>query len=174
MEVVSSYEYLGVPFSNSATFKTDTDSAMSKTNLAVGTTSSLINRLNLKTWEPVNRLFVSLVTNTFFYAIPIWGLRYIDEIKKIQTSFYKKVLLLPKNTTGYALRFELGSTKLSATVFRLTLSFIEKIFSMNDDRYPKICFLRLKSLARGRKPHSKYNWCEQVGYLFELIEERNE
>lgn len=52
--MVSCYEYLGVPFSNSETFITATNYTMSKTNLAVGATSSLINRLNFTTLDSVN------------------------------------------------------------------------------------------------------------------------
>lgn len=66
----------------------------------------------------------------------------------MQTSFYKKLLLLPKNTPGYALRLELGLTILSATVFKLTLNLIEKIILIADDRDPKICFNCLKSLTQ--------------------------
>lgn len=62
-ETVSSNEYLDVVFSNSETFISATNSAYSIKNLSVKATVSLIIRLNLKAWDPVNTLFSSLVAS---------------------------------------------------------------------------------------------------------------
>lgn len=173
VEVVSKYEYLGVLFSNSATFVAATDSAVTEANLAIGSTIALINRLNLDTWEPVNKLFESLVSSIIMYAVSIWGLRYLEEIEKIQTTFYKKVLLLINNTPGYAVRYEARLPKLSNIVFRLVLNLIEKILLMEDHRYPKLCFMHLKNLSTNRNSLKKFNWCKQVSFFFDCIEETN-
>lgn len=82
VEIVSRYEYLGVLFSNLATFANATDSALSKANLAIGTTIALINRLKLESWEPVEKLFKSLVSSVVLYAVVIWRLRYLEELEK--------------------------------------------------------------------------------------------
>ena len=44
-------------------------------------------------------------------------------------------------------RLETGSKKLSVIIFKSILSYIKKILSMEDGRFPKICFNRLKKLA---------------------------
>lgn len=49
IDIVSRYNYLGVTFSNSATFFNAAEGAISRANMALGATVSLINRLNLKT-----------------------------------------------------------------------------------------------------------------------------
>lgn len=174
IEVVSNYDYLGVTFSNSAIFLNAANTAISKANLALGATVSLINRLQLKAWDPVNKLFKSLTVSNLTYVIQIWGLRYLEEIEKIQNSFYKKILHLPQNTPNYAVRLETGVPRLSVLVFKYTLNLIEKILLMEDSRYPKICFLRLRQLAREPKSDSKFNWYKQVGGIFDLIEEKME
>lgn len=40
----------------------------------------------------------------------------------------------------YAVRLETGPLKLAANIFKMTLNIIEKILSVEDDRYPKLCF----------------------------------
>lgn len=82
----------------------------------------------LNIWQPILKLFNSLVTSTLFmFAIQVWGLRFLEEIENIQTRFYKRLLLDPKNTTSYAIRLEVGAVKLASRVFKLSLNLIEKI-----------------------------------------------
>lgn len=103
IDIVPNFEYLGVFFSNSETFFNEINQAISKANVALGTTVSLLNRLKLKSWSPVIRLFKCLTVSNLFYAIQVWDLRYLDDIEIIQNTFLKKMLFLPKNTLNYAL-----------------------------------------------------------------------
>lgn len=83
------------------------------------------------------------------------------------------MLWLVNCTPGYALRFKIGITKLAATVFKLVLNLIEKILSMYENRYPKLCFLRLKNFSINNSATKKFNWCKQVEYFFNCIDEKN-
>lgn len=128
IEFVSNYDFLGVTFSNSAIFLNETNNAISKANLALGATVSLINRLQLKIWDPVNKLFKSLTIINLTYAIQVWGLRYLEKIEKIQNSFYKKMLHLPQNTPNYAVRLETGVPRLSILIFKYALNLTKKYY----------------------------------------------
>lgn len=61
IEIVSNYVYLGIPFSNSAVFLNAANKAVTKTKLALSTTTSLIEKLKLNNWYPVRKLFISLI-----------------------------------------------------------------------------------------------------------------
>lgn len=130
---------MGIPQSQSASPVDALRNAISSAKLAVTSTISLINRMDLNTWRPIPKLFKSLVTSTLFYAIHVWGLKFLGEIEIIQMNFFKRILLLPQNSPNYALRLEIGNVKQSSKVFQLTLNLIEKILCMNNDRFPKIC-----------------------------------
>lgn len=169
IEVVSNYTYLGIPFSNSAVFVNATNTMLSKANLAQFKTISLIKKMKLSCWSSIEKLFKSMALSVLFYNVHIWGLRYGNQIEKFQTQFYKRILQLPFNTPGYAVRLETGNRKLIAIGFKLALNFIEKILDMDSDRYPQKCFLKLKRLAENNNVISKYNWCAQIGEIFKTI-----
>lgn len=171
IEVVKNYTYLGIPQTYTASSEASLRGAISSAALATSSSISIINRMELNSWEPIPKIFNSLVSSTFLYAIQIWGLRYLNEIEKPQTTFYKKLLLLPQNTPNYAIRLETGSQKIACKVFKLTLNLIEKILNMGNERYPKICLLQLINQLELSKCNTKYNWCAQVKKMFEDIGE---
>lgn len=69
-----------------------------------------------------------------------------------------------------------GSKKIVVTIFKVTLNLIEKILLKEDHRCPKICFLRLKDLAKKNNTNKncKFNWYYQAGSMFEYIDERED
>lgn len=166
IEIVKQYTYLGVIFSNSATFLNNVNSVYSKSNRAVSATIALIRSLNPDSWPVINKLFESLVASVVMYGAQIWSLRYLDQIEKIQLSYFKKILLLPRNTPNYAIRLETGRLTLAVRVFTQILNWIGKLYEMSDERIPKICFNRLKELAVTSTLPDKYNWCLQVKQFF--------
>lgn len=60
----------------------------------------------------------------------------------------------------------MGVVSLSHVVFKNVLTWLEKLLSMPGDRYPSVCFRRLRQL---NNTDSKYNWSVQVGELFNSI-----
>lgn len=170
IDVVSNYDYLGVTFSNSSVYLNAVNSMISKANIAQFSTISLTNRVKLDSWSAVEKLFDSLVLSVFLYNAQIWSMRYEDEIESVQIQFFKTILLLPRCTPGYAVRLETNKCKLIATTFKLALNYIEKIFTMDNNRYPKICFKKLKKLSENNNVIIKYNWCAQIGEIFKMID----
>lgn len=116
--MVNEYVYLGIPFSASALFTSALNLAMSKANLAIGTTVPLLYKLNPESWSTEDKLFESLVSSNALYAAQIWSLRYLDSIEKINTKLYKTVLNVPQNTPNYAIRIETGSSQLALRIFK--------------------------------------------------------
>lgn len=166
IDFVNEYTYLGVPFVKSGIFEKASKLFMLKGKKAIQPTVNLINRLKTVNIETCNKIFKSLVSSTMTYAAPIWCLRYMDELEKIQNLFYRKLFLLPGNTPGYAIRAETGMEKIEVIIFNLTLNFIQNILQKNEERLPKICFKRLQFLAKQGSADEKYNWFIQVKNKF--------
>lgn len=110
-----------------------------------------------------------MVTSVAFNSIQVWGIRYFSDIEKIQTTFYKKLLLLPKCTPGYGVRMETNSSHLLVRIFKLILNWIEKILEMSQERYPRISFERLRNLSMRKSTNLKFNWASQIDIMFERL-----
>lgn len=122
IEVVKRYEYLGVLFDNSGSFAPNTSKFVSAANSAAGAILNTIFQTGADSWSVYSRLFNSLFLSTFQYAIQIWGHDQFDEIEKVQVSFLKNLLLLPRCTLHYAVRLETGYLPISFLVLQRTLS----------------------------------------------------
>ncbi|XP_015125038.1 uncharacterized protein LOC107046834 [Diachasma alloeum] len=147
VETVSSYTYLGIPFSTAALGWLPAKSAIKKAKVAVGSVLGLLSRATSDSWYATLNLFDSIVVSTLLYAAPAWALQYIEDIELIQSNFYKRLLLLPSNTPSYVLRREVGSTRLGYLVVKLILRWYIKVLKMEDHRLPKVCLCRLMDLA---------------------------
>ena len=111
-------------------------------------------------------MIVVIVSSIVLYAAPIWSLRHIDELEKIQNIFYRKLLSLPRNTPGYSIRADTGIERIEVVLFSLVLNFIQRILEMPEYRLPKICLKRLLQLSKNNVKDEKYNWITQLKNKF--------
>ena len=122
------YVYLGVPFVQSGTFDAITKLFMSKSKKAIQPVLKIINNLNYVNLNTCNKLCDALVKSILLYAAPIWSPRHLKDMEKIQNAFYKKLLFLPQNTPGYAIRLETGVERMEIKIFKIILNYIHKKF----------------------------------------------
>ena len=108
IEVVKSYVYLGVVFSSSGLFCEETESRIKKTLGAQMSTLNIIMRNKIVNPDSINSIFDSMVQSVLLYGAAVWSLRYLDKIERVQQSFYKRFLNLPRSTPGYFVRLETG------------------------------------------------------------------
>ena len=163
LEVVKSYKFLGVEFFHSGNHEFTSNQIISKTLSASGIVLSLINRMKIDSWPICKKLFDSLISSVLLYAASTWSINYLDKVEKVQTSFLKKMFTLPNNTPGHLVRLETGTTHTAVRIFEDIINWIYNLTKMNDERYPKICFLRLKELAlRFPSSEPRYNWIIQI------------
>lgn len=175
VEIVKNYTYLGIPFSQSSVFNLAVENTICKSKIAVTSTISLIHRMDLNSWNSIDKLFRSLLVSIVMYDILVWGIRYLDDIEKIQTDFFKNLLQAPKNTPGYAIRLDAGATQIATKIFEYVLNYIEKMQKMSDERYPKKCFkkmLSIKSHDSDKQKGIKFSWLKLVEKFFETIGEK--
>lgn len=136
-----------------------------KSTKTIGATSQLINKIKPTSWGSINTLFDSLILSVVLYGVQVWGLRYLELLERVQTTFFKAVCHLPKNTP--TTRLEMSRSHLIVIVIQWTLKWLLRVLSMPSKRYPKITLLRLWDLSLTNPQNIKYNWIIQIRMPFE-------
>lgn len=159
IEYVKEYVYLGMCFTQTAVYSKATESVVRKSKTACAATLSLICKLRTNSWEVYCKLFNSLVTSIIMYGAPVYAIRHLEDLEKVHMLFYKRLLNLAQCTPNYAVRLETGERHIAVDVFKVVIAWIIRVLEMTDERYPKICFLRLAALFKAnRVKNYKYNW----------------
>lgn len=122
IDVVSDYTYLGVVMASSSLGLRAALNAMDKARRASGVIISILASASADSWSTVLKLYQSMMIPTALYAAPVWALRYCDLIESVQVGFFKKILLLPRNSPNAMVRLEVGVLKLTFLVCKLTLN----------------------------------------------------
>lgn len=169
LEIVNTFEYLGTTISSSSLGLNATNSAISKTRKAMGVLLSTLNRAKIDSWDSRIKLFDTTILSMLLYGVPTWGLRYMEELEVIQTDFFKRLLSLPRNTPHCIVRLECGATHIALKVLSLTWKFVIRILKMENDRLPKMCFLRMQN-SHSHISNPKYNWVCQLEKLLCVID----
>ena len=161
LEVVKTYTYFGIKFSNTALGLQACKQNIIKARSAMGAVMQILFNSKKDSWNSKMELFDSMVSSVLLYAAPVWSLRYLENIEFIQSEFFKKLLSLPKTTANATLRLELGLVKLEYEVFKLLWKWIAAILKMGDERLSKKCLLRQVALRGRGSPTAEYNWVVQ-------------
>ena len=155
VEYVKKYTYLGIIFSQTGSFEIATEQFVSKAKIASASLSKLIYSLKVNSFEIYCKLFEALVESIIVYGSPVYAVQNLEQIEKIQIQFFKNLLRLPHSTPGYAVRLETGVSHVSLKIFKNTINWIVKVLSMPEDRYPKVCLMKLLSCMKSDKNKSK-------------------
>lgn len=165
IDYVKEYEYLGILVAQSASYVRASENIIARARAACISTVLTCHRLNVYSWETFIKLFQALVSAVLVYGAPVYAIKHLDSLEKIQLLFYKRLLGIPSCTANYAVRLETGQSHMSVKIFSETLNWIIKILYMEDTRYPKICFFRqLELFQRGGK--RDYNWFSSLDTSF--------
>ncbi|BES91195.1 Reverse transcriptase (RNA-dependent DNA polymerase) [Nesidiocoris tenuis] len=162
LEVVPSFQYLGVLFSRTGKFKQNKDLYISKARRALGCTKELFYKGKITSWESRSRLFQSMVESVLLYASEVWGIWYMDDLEIVQSTFIKSTLCLPRSTPGHFLRVETGSLPVKAKIFRRTVHYWQKILNMERDRWPRLCYEELLKAVDDSSTYSSLNWVRRL------------
>jgi hypothetical protein len=169
LQIVNSYIYLGVCVSSSGVFHRAAEQSCSKARQKAGVVRNLVTKGRPSSWSMVTKLFDACVLPTLLYAAPVWSLRYLDRLERVQTNFFKSTLYLPRNTPNYMVRYELGRTRITVEVFRRILKFWGKILRADSSRLLKKCYLALLDPQFSGPAHEKYNWTTQLKNMITSI-----
>uniref|UniRef100_A0A6P7G713 Uncharacterized protein LOC114334767 n=1 Tax=Diabrotica virgifera virgifera TaxID=50390 RepID=A0A6P7G713_DIAVI len=172
IEVVNKIVYLGVTLTTTSLFKAMADTTVERAKHAIGNVIGLMAKTKMNSWTSRVQLFDSLVQSLVMNCVPVWGMRYADQLERIQITFFKKLLHLSINTPDYAVRLETGRVKISFTIFKLTLNWLIKLSQMHDLRLPLICFLRQLQISSANNSinTNRYNWVSQFKQYFQILD----
>ena len=90
LEIVNSYDYLGVYFSSSGYFKAAYNKFKISANTAMGAVTCIINSTNMTNWKDKCKLCDSLLLSVIFHCSEIWALDFLKDFEKIQ----QKIVLI--------------------------------------------------------------------------------
>lgn len=164
ISITNKYTYLGVVFTSSGLFNEMAHFTANKGKQAIGSLLPIMSKAKINTWHPRIKLFESLALSVMFNCISVWGLRYLDVLERVQLYFLKRVLLVPITTPDAIIRLETGRVKFAFNIFKMSLNWIQKIMTMDNHRYPKLCFKQQLRLINSTD--IKYNWIVQLKKFF--------
>ena len=157
VQVVREFTYLGVTFCECGRFHKHFYSIRPKIAAAAATITAIILKSKTQSWDAVLKMFKAMLLSIPFYGCEIFGPENVEEIEKLQLTFLKRLLHLPKYTPGYMLRIETGVSHTSAAVLKRATRFFQKIKNQDSSRYPYLCQAELVQLHR-QNPNVKSNW----------------
>ncbi|XP_046605008.1 uncharacterized protein LOC124297740 [Neodiprion virginianus] len=161
IETVTTYNYLGIPLSSSSLGQLGAVNAINKAKISSVAALAILARAKSYYWKSFKHLYDSLISSTLLHGVPVWGLRYLDQIEKAQTGFFKYLLYLPSNTPNWALRLEMGTMQIAYCAMIRIWNWFMKILEMPENILPKLCMLRLMSLAERVNGPYELNWASQ-------------
>ena len=104
------------------------------------------------------KIFDVMVTPVLCYAAEIWGHTYTEQIETVHTNFCKLFLGLSRNTNNCMALGECGRYLLCTTYYLKCIKYWCHLLHMNQNRYPKSCYLMLKS----HTDIGRSNWASSV------------
>jgi exonuclease III len=150
IEISKFYKYLGVEFHATGNFKKFCHSVINKNKVIGEQIINILRTAKSDLWESKMKLYESVFLPSLLYESEVWGVSSEELIEKAQMYFLKRILLLDKGTPNWAIRLETGRIKLGHLIFRRGLSWLEKMLGMTNNRFPRICFLKLADMSSTR------------------------
>lgn len=131
--------------------------ANNKARISLGNTKQLIIRSKLSSWEAKLKFYKAVALPTLLYGAEIIGINFVDMLETTQMYFFKNLFCWNKNTPNYIVRRETHHHKMELEIFTRATKWWMKILIMNDYRFPKMCYTRLKHLTNSPNNIAKYN-----------------
>lgn len=161
IEIVNKYEYLGVTFHFNGSFNEHVRSVITRSKITAGMVGGVINRNGVENWSCIRKLYCSTVVPTFTYCMAVWGVRYKQELEKIQLNFFKNLFYIKRNTAGHIVRIEIGINKIDFILIREILLYVKRVSKLPVKRLPHRALKRLIKV-HDSGPVAKYNWVSQI------------
>ena len=111
--------------------------------------------------KDIFKLFDAIVSPILCYGSEVWGYEYSKTIEKVHSKFCKRFIGLNQNTADFFALSECGRYPMSVVYMSRCIKYWAKILQMPDHRYPKQCYIMLRSLSDA----GKMTWATQVKNL---------
>ena len=107
IKIVNEYTYLGISFKRVGLFCEAAEQMSKKSSIASASALATIKKSGINQFGTVFKLFNLLVQSVSLYSCEVWSVSHLDSLIKVQNSFFKNLLHLPKCMPNYAVRYEL-------------------------------------------------------------------
>jgi len=172
LDIVNEYTYLGIKFHRNGQMNSAKASMFQKAHVALHNLFTVFYKAKINNIDTLNKLFLSLVNSILMYASPIWGVNFIDDFEKFQTSFLRRLLCVSNFVPSYVLRLETGIQSIKVNFFKALVNFLYKnIFIKEETSLNLVCYSQIKTL---NGTDYNYNWHKQVEKLFKMYQMENE
>lgn len=132
LEVVKTYQYLGIVFNYNGHFKVAQKDLCDKATRAMFSVIGKGRKLGLPI-DILIKLFDCVVKPIILYGAEVWGPYQIDVLERVQLRFLKLSLKLPKNTPTVMVRGETGCNPLKVDVTCKVLSYWFKVVNCQNE-----------------------------------------
>jgi hypothetical protein len=165
IERVSSYVYLGVPFSENMNFRKAKNHFFRKAELAINDLRGLIYKSRMNNLDSIMALYNSLVRSILMYCAPVWGLKFSREFEKLRMKFLKSVFKVPITTPDWILRLELDLRDSRIFFLKTCLQFWIRIWNKKEN---SLVYRAYESLKNGNNGEhigiykDFHNFCQEL------------
>jgi hypothetical protein len=157
-----------VPFHSDMNYARTADHFISKGKCAERELFSLFYRANIHNLDSRLALFESLVKSVVMYCYHIWGVNFIEKLKRFSMGFLRRLFRLSIYTPRWFLLLESSCKRIELCLVKNILSFWLKIMQKPRDSLMYYCYDFL--LSRKEHKRMKFNWCRDVMVVLEDYE----
>ena len=140
------YKYMGLIFTPSLSWKLALDKLAAQAQKAIFSVNNFQRPFGYFQPFEMFKIFDSMIKPILCYGSQVLGYEYVHAIETVHTTFCKKFLQLNKNTNNCIVLGECGRHPLCVNYFTNCISYWCNLLQMPTHRYPRNCYLLLKSL----------------------------
>ena len=162
LEIVKSYKYLGVLFSQSGSFLNAKLHIVKQAKKAMFLLYTRINNLDI----PIDlqlKLFDNTVLPILTYGSEVWGYENLDIIERVHNEFLRKITRSKKGTPLYMLMAELGRYPLRITINARMIGFWYRLIH---GKNTKLSLMLYQCLRHSR---ARSQWLTYIENIFVTI-----
>lgn len=158
VETVSYYKYLGILFTPKLKWTRAKDMLAAQGRKSVMSILQYQRNFGYFDYTDMFKIFDAMVTPVLCYAAEIWGHTFSEQIETVHANFCKVFLGLSRNANNCMALGECGRYPLCTTYYFKCIKYWCRLLHMTQNRYPKSCYLMLKSHTEiGRS-----NWASNI------------
>jgi hypothetical protein len=161
VNVTSIYKYMGLLFTPKLSWTKAHNKLSAQAKKSINAIKGFQKEFGYFNIKEQFKLFDSMVKPILTYGAELWGTTYSEEIEKVQIQFCKDFLGLGPHVNNSMALGECGRLPLCIDYYIKCLKYWIKLLQMPAFRYPKNCYLMLKS----HDDAGRVNWATSVKNL---------
>lgn len=161
VETVSYYKYMGLLFTPKLKWTRAKETLASQAKKSIFALLQYQKKFGYFDYIDMFKIFDAMVTPVLCYAAEIWGHTFSEQIEHVQAYFCKIFLGLSRNANDCMALGECGRYLLCTTYYYKCIKYWCHLLCMDQNRYPRNCYLMLKS----HTDIGRINWTSNVRNL---------